>query len=320
MVHAVVEPTDVVIHPPEDEFVVVDGGGRAKFAFAGTGFLLTAVGPGADDGTCAGIFFGAAGSEEAVEIGRGTVGAVGFVIPSREVQDRRMDSVIFIAELGPVPPGVGGGMREPFVVEGSDVLQVRKVAEGKKFLQAPMFLFPSGCRFLAGFRAAEIPPPTDVGGDIEPDPVEPGAVKGAAGVEKIAWRRKRHSRGHYFQVGRVFGGGKPLDCAGIGEAKGAHAAVGPGLLRDPFDSVVAVVPLIPVGIEFAVGSIAAADVLDNDGIAACDGFFEGFVIAKRRFLAVGRSIDERWEAPGLGGEQNISAENYTVAHGNWNIF
>jgi hypothetical protein len=82
---------------------------------------------------------------------------------------------------------------------------------------------------------------------------------------------------------------------------------------------VSVVALVAVSVEFAVGGVAAADVLDNDGIAACDGFFESFVISKCRFLVVGCSIDDGWEAAGLGGEQNISAENRTVAHGNRNI-
>ena len=211
-------------------------------------------------------------------------------------------------------------MREPFVIEGRDILQVWKIAEGKKFLQALMFLFPCGCRFLAGFGAREIFPAAEVGSDIEPAPIEPGAIKGAAGVEKIARGRKRHGRSHGFQVRGILDGGEPLDCTGIGEAKGAHVAVGPGLLRGPFDSVIAVVTLIPVGIELTVGGVAAADVLDNDGIAACDGSFESFVISKCRFLVVGRSIDERWETAGLGGEQNIGAENYAVAHGNRNIF
>ena len=82
MLHAVVEPADVVIHPSEDEFVVIDCGGGSEFTFAGTGFLLTSVGPRADDGARAWIFFAAAGGEKAVEIGGRTVGAVGFVIPS----------------------------------------------------------------------------------------------------------------------------------------------------------------------------------------------------------------------------------------------
>src|SRR5882762_6535045 len=178
-----------------------------------------------------------------------------------------------------------------------------------------MFLFPGGRRFRAGFGAGEISPAAEVGSNIQPDPVEPGAVKGAAGVEKIAWRRKRHGRSHGFQVRGIFDGSEPLDCAGIREAKGAHVAVGPRLLCSPFDGVVAVVTLIPVGLELAVRGVAAAHVLENDGVAARYGFFESFVISKSRFLVVRRSIDKRREAAGLGGEQNMGAENYTIVHG-----
>jgi hypothetical protein len=88
----------------------------------------------------------------------------------------------------------------------------------------------------------------------------------------------------------------------------------------PFDGVVAVVTLIPVGLELTVGGVAAADVLENDGVAARYGFFESFVISKSRVLVVRRSIDKRREAAGLGGEQNMGAENYTIVHGNRNIF
>src|SRR6266850_856104 len=182
-----------------------------------------------------------------------------------------------------------------------------------------MFLLPDSGRFLVSFRAGEIFSVTDVGSDIEPDPIEPGAVKGAAGVEEIARGGERHGGSHGFQVRGIFDGGEPLDRARIGEAKGAHVAVGPGLSRRPLDGVVAVVALVAVSVEFTVGGVSAADILDNDGIAACNGFFESFVISKCRLLVVGRSIDERWEAPGLGGEQNIGAENYTVAHANRNI-
>ena len=79
-VDAVVDAAEVVVHPAKDEFVVVDGGGGAEIAFAGVGFLLTAVRPRADDGARAGIFFAAAGGEETVEIGGGSIGAVGFVV------------------------------------------------------------------------------------------------------------------------------------------------------------------------------------------------------------------------------------------------
>ena len=106
-VDAVVDIAKVVVHPAEDQFVVVDGSGGAEIALAGLGFRLAAMGPWSDHRMCAGILFSRARGEQTFEVCRRTVGAVGFVVPAGKIQDRGVDAIVFITQFGPVPPSVG---------------------------------------------------------------------------------------------------------------------------------------------------------------------------------------------------------------------
>src|SRR5438105_2671307 len=140
----------------------------------------------------------AASREETVEICGSTIGPVSLVIPSRKIQDRNMHAVIFAAEFGPVPPGIPRRMREPFVIEGRDVLHVGKFTKGKKLLQSLMFFLPRSSRFFVRSWAGKILPAANIRCDIEPDPVDPGPVECAAGIEEIARRGESHCRNHGF--------------------------------------------------------------------------------------------------------------------------
>ena len=201
-------------------------------------------------------------------------------------------------------------MREPFVVEGRDLLQVRKIAQRQEILHALVILLPGCGGFLVRLRTGKIFAAADVRSDIEPDPIEPRAVKDAAGIEEIARSGKRHGGDHGFQMRRIFDGGEPLDRAGIGEAKGADVAVGPGLLRGPLDGVVAVAAFVLIGREIAVGSVAAADVLDDDGVTACDRFFESLCLRSAR-IPCRRACDRRVWGSGRRAGSTTSARRTT---------
>jgi hypothetical protein len=60
----------------------------------------------------------------------------------------------------------------------------------------------------------------------------------------------------------LLGAGRAAECADL--------TVGPGLLRDPVDGVVAVLFRSDQVREGALGEVAAADVLDDDGVAVLD--------------------------------------------------
>src|ERR1700682_1288544 len=78
-VDAIVDAAYVVIHPAQNDFVVIDGGAGAEVAFAGARFLLAAMRPRTNDGVGAGILF-AAFFHQPVEIGGGAVRAGGFAV------------------------------------------------------------------------------------------------------------------------------------------------------------------------------------------------------------------------------------------------
>src|ERR1700730_17283012 len=89
-IDAIVDAADVVIHPAQNQLVVIDGGAGTEFAAGSPRFFLAAVRPRTNDGARTRVFF-AAFLEQPVEIGGGAVGTVGFVVPAREVEDRGVD-------------------------------------------------------------------------------------------------------------------------------------------------------------------------------------------------------------------------------------
>src|SRR5215470_13155686 len=113
---------------------------------------------------------------------------------------------------------------------------------------------------------------------------------------------------------RIFDSGEPLHRTGIGEAEGANDAVGPGLNGGPLNGVVAVATFVLVRVEVAFGFVAAADVLDDDGVAACHGFEESGPRVWRAVFAVRRAIDENWEFPFASGKHYVGAKRGAVAH------
>lgn len=183
-----------------------------------------------------------------------------------------MHPTILVAKFCPVPPRIGRRMGEPFVIERRDILQVGKVAQGKKLLQSLMLVFPGLRRFLVSFGTRKAFPASNVGGDIEPDPIDPGAVEQASRIDKIARGRECHGGNHGLQVRWIFDGRQPLHGTGVRETKSAHISVRPGLLGRPFDGVVAVVALIAISVEFSVGSVPPSDVLQDNCVAASDRF------------------------------------------------
>src|SRR5207237_10730395 len=72
-VRTIVHPSNIMVHPAEDELIIIDGCGGSEVAFAGARFLLASVRPRPDDSACARILFAAASREETVEICRRTI-------------------------------------------------------------------------------------------------------------------------------------------------------------------------------------------------------------------------------------------------------
>ena len=88
-------------------------------------------------------------------------------------------------------------------------------------------------------------------------------------------------------------------------------AVRPRLARGPFDGVVAVAALLRVGLELAVGAIAAAHVLNDDRVAAgARGLADESAV---RSAVVGRAVDQG-RKPSLRGTPYVGAQHDAVAH------
>src|SRR5467141_347125 len=101
-------------------------------------------------------------------------------------------------------------MREPLIVERSNISEVRQVAEGEEILQTLVFVLPAFRRFLISLGSRKMFALTDVRRDIHPDPIEPRAVEHAPGVEKIARRGKCHGWHHGLQVWWILDRRQPL--------------------------------------------------------------------------------------------------------------
>lgn len=115
-------------------------------------------------------------------------------------------------------------------------------------------------------------------------------------------------------------GGKHLRRAHVGAAEHPHFAVRKGLSRDPFNRVVTILGFVDEGIPLAVGSVAAAHVLQENDIATRGGTLREIdVVTPRNGPAVWRTLQEHREfALGIGPE-DIAAQNDAVAHLDFNI-
>ena len=116
---------------------------------------------------------------------------------------------------------------------------------------------------------------------------------------------------------RVEGGEGALVGPGVGPAHRAHQAVAPGLDRDPLHGVIAVGRFLGKGVPLAAGTPAAADVVDDDGVAPTRVPVPLAGIANR-VLEVGRALYERRE-PGVestsveGGQVDVGGQLHAVA-------
>ncbi len=113
---------------------------------------------------------------------------------------------------------------------------------------------------------------------------------------------------------RVLEGGEPLHGAGIGQAEGADAAVGPGLDGGPLDGVVAVRALVAVGLELALGGVAAAHVLEHDRVAPRDRRSVRRVPLLGGVLAVRRPVHQDREATCGRRPPDVGSQHDAVAH------
>src|ERR1700730_5778086 len=73
-IDAIVDAADVVIHPAQNQLVVIDGGTGAEVALAGAPCFLAAMVPRTNDGVGARIFF-ATFLDQSAKVGGGAIGA-----------------------------------------------------------------------------------------------------------------------------------------------------------------------------------------------------------------------------------------------------
>ena len=211
------------------------------------------VGPGAHDeaGLAGGL--GSAVQAKAIELVEG-LGSV-EVVPAAHDEGGDGDVVPVGAGVDRGPVGVGGGHVEPVVPEfevaagmGGDVLE-REDAAGF----GPVFE-------VDGLSGAAV--------DAEAPVDEDAELEGAAGADEAGEVVDADGLGGQAgEAGVVQRGAEPLDGAQVGAAGHADAAVAPGLLGDPGLGVEAVLGFGDEGGPGAVGVPAAADVLDDAGVA-----------------------------------------------------
>src|SRR4029453_6878089 len=95
----------------------------------------------------------------------------------------------------------------------------------------------------------------------------------------------------------------------------SHLTVGPGLLRGPFDGVVAVRPLRTEWVPLAFGLVPAAHILDESGIALLREFDQR-LLNPVPLHAVRCANDEHRELAFPFRPVEIAVELHSVAHGN----
>lgn len=270
---------------------------------------LHGVGPEVDAGEADGHVVGPRSDQgmgfaaEAAEFGEGFEIAFDVVVvPAADGEDRDLDAVEFLAGGETFPEGVIGGVVGCLLVHGDGLAGGGAVGGANGEM--------SGEEAEAGFggtRQAEIGrKPEEAVAEFE------GAAAGVEAVEVVVVAGDDGKDG--FEMGVVEFGEAPLDDAEVGTAEHADFAVGPGLGSDPVECVVAVAAFLVERIESALGVVAAANVLDEEGIAVFD---EGAVIREEVLtLAVGRADEERGVGAGRGRAKDVGGETDAVAHGN----
>ncbi|MCY1391528.1 hypothetical protein D9M71_63730 [compost metagenome] len=131
---------------------------------------------------------------------------------------------------------------------------------------------------------------------------------------------------HGAQPGRGEAGHRQLGMGRIGQPHAAHPAVAPGLLDDPGQAVVAVLPLVDVLDEVPFRAMPPATVLEHRGEAPF-GELQGHVLARQvaavqapfrargLALVVRRALDHhRPGACANGGQIDVGGQAHAVAH------
>ena len=116
-------------------------------------------------------------------------------------------------------------------------------------------------------------------------------------------------------VGMPHGGKLHLVLALIGAAVGADLAGGPGLGGDPGHRIVAVVPVVRGGGEFAVGLVLPPDILDHDRIPVAGKPRGDALLEAEGLLVVGRPDQHGWKATGeVRREIPVGGQLHAVPH------
>src|SRR5207249_9215882 len=80
--------------------------------------------------------------QQPVEMGRRAFRTVVVVIPAGEIQNGSVYAAVVVAQFGPVPPRILGGMRMPVIVVGRDATKIRELLQGQTVQHSRRSLFP----------------------------------------------------------------------------------------------------------------------------------------------------------------------------------
>src|SRR5215470_2795933 len=108
---------------------------------------------------------------------------------------------------------------------------------------------------------------------------------------------------------RIFDRGEPLHSAWVRKPKRSHISVRPWLLGGPFNRVVSVVSFALVRIEFTVGGVAAAHILNDHRIAPRDRFWKSGPGLWCVVLPVWRAINEYRKSSLSLRQQNVRTKD-----------
>ena len=255
------------------------------------------------------------GRHETLEIDDRPLVAVALVVPTRQIENRGPGSIVLGAQIEPSPPRIVGWVAQPLVVKRSDLAQPVHVVERQHAEHGKPVLTPRGDGFSGARRPGEMMAMAAVGGDLVPRPANPRHVEDAAGVDEPFLRREGHGRHHRTKVGRTLYRRQPLRGPRIGKTESSDDAGRPRLNRCPFNGVIAVFPLLLIGMEIALGGVTAAHVLHDQRVATLKRVMESAVVPLFLILVVGRSVHQGGERPLPRRTQEIGPQFHAVAHG-----
>jgi hypothetical protein len=130
--------------------------------------------------------------------------------------------------------------------------------------------------------------------------------------------RGGHARKHGDQARRGLRAGQPLVVAQIRAAYRRHLPIRPGLLRGPFNRVVAVLALIAERLPLPARFEPAADILRNRHIAAL-GDLDHAGVHAIALRPVRRARHRHRKFPRAVGPINVRVKNHAVAHPHRNM-